>query len=206
MKLYFTPEACSMAPHIVLRELNIPFQLIQVDHATKTTSAGEDYWSINPHGYIAALMLDNGEVLTESSTILEFLADLIPAAGLAPPPDSWQRVRLREYLSFLSCELNCAMSPLFRDIPQQVRDQIFTRLFRRVDSLNQTLSQHPYLLGEAFSVADAYLYTLLRWLNWFSIDLVRWPALAAYQERIGARPCAQAALAAELNGKSPRTH
>ena len=128
MKLYFTPEACSMAPHIVLRELNIPFQLIQVDHATKTTSAGEDYWRINPHGYIAALMLDNGEVLTESSTILESLADLKPAAGLAPPPDSWQRVSLREYLSFLSCELNCAMSPLFRDIPQQVRDPIFTRL------------------------------------------------------------------------------
>ncbi|MFJ3366874.1 glutathione binding-like protein [Pseudomonas sp. NPDC086251] len=206
MKLYFTPEACSMAPHIVLRELGLPFELIQVDHATKTTSAGEDYWSINPHGYIAALRLDNGEVLTEGSTILEFLADLKPETGLAPPVESWQRVRLRERLSFLSCELNCAMSPLFRNIPQQARDEIFARLFRRIDSLNETLSQQPYLLGQAFSVADPYLYTLLRWLAWFSIDLARWPALVAYQERIGARPSVQAALAAELNGKSPRTH
>jgi glutathione S-transferase len=206
MKLYFTPEACSMAPHIVLRELNLPFELIQVNHATKTTSQGEDYWSINPHGYIAALKLDNGEVLTEGSTILEFLADLKPEAGLAPPAGSWQRVRLREHLSFLSCELNCAMSPLFRDIPEHVRDQILTRLFRRVDWLNEALSQQAYLMGTTFTVADAYLYTLLRWLPWFSIDLERWPALARYQETIAARPSAQAALAAELNGASPRTH
>ncbi|WP_315810359.1 glutathione binding-like protein [Pseudomonas sp. C9-3] len=199
MKLYYSPEACSLAPHIVLRELDIPFQLVRVDHPTKTTSEGDNYLDISPCGYVAALRLDDGRVLTEGSAILEYLADLKPNAGLAPAADSWERVRLRERLSFLSCELNSTMNPLFKDaIPDEVKALFRERLFKRLDLLDRELNDQTYQLENRYSVADAYLFTLLSWLRWFSIGFERWPALALFQERVGQRPAVKAALIAEL--------
>lgn len=199
MKLYYSPEACSLAPHIVLRELDIPFQLVRVDHPTKTTSEGDNYLDISPCGYVAALRLDDGRVLTEGSAILEYLADLKPNAGLAPAADSWERVRLRERLSFLSCELNSTMNPLFKDaIPDEVKALFRERLFKRLDLLDRELNDQTYQLDNRYSVADAYLFTLLSWLRWFSIGFERWPALALFQERVGQRPAVKAALRAEL--------
>jgi glutathione S-transferase len=199
MKLYYTPDACSLAPHIVLRELGLPFTLAKVDQPTKTTSEGEDYMAVNPHGYVAALKLNNGEVLTESSVILEFLADLKPEAGLAPHQGSWERVRMRERLSFLSCELNCAMSPLFnKAIPEEAKAVSRARLFRRLASLDAILSVQDYLATTGYSVADAYLFNLLRWPHRFSIDLAQWPSLPRFQTRIAERPAVSAALEAEL--------
>ncbi|HVI54533.1 MAG TPA: glutathione transferase GstA [Luteibacter sp.] len=198
MKLYYTPDACSLAPHIVLRELGLPFALAKVDQPTKTTSDGEDYMAVNPHGYVAALKLDNGEVLTETSVILEFLADLKPDAGLAPPQGSWERVRMRERLSFLSCELNCAMSPLFnKAVPEEAKAVARARLFRRLGSLEAILSVQDYLATAGYSVADEYLFNLLRWPHRFAIDLSEWPALPRFQARIAERPAVRAALEAE---------
>jgi glutathione S-transferase len=199
MKLYYTPDACSLAPHIVLRELGLPFTLVKVDQPTKTTSEGDNYMAINPHGYVAALKLDNGEVLTESSVILEYLADLRPAARLAPEQGSWERVRMRERLSFLSCELNCAMSPLFnKAIPEEAKAVSRARLFRRFDALQATLARQDYLAESGYSVADAYLFNLLRWPHRFAIDLAAWPALTLFQARIAERPAVRSALEAEL--------
>jgi glutathione S-transferase len=198
MKLYYTPDACSLAPHIVLRELGIPFTLAKVDQPTKTTSEGEDYMAVNPHGYVAALKLDNGEVLTESSVILEYLADLKPEVGLAPPQGSWERVRMRERLSFLSCELNCAMSPLFnKAVPEEAKAVARARLVRRLASLDAILELQDYLATTGYSVADAYLFNLLRWPHRFAIDLTQWPALPRFQARIAKRPAVSAALETE---------
>ena len=178
MRLYYSPEACSLAPHIVLRELGITFDLIKVDHPTKTTSDGENFLTVNPCGYIAALKLDDGRTLVEGSAILEYLADLKPEAGLAPPVGSWERVKMRETLSFLSCELNSTMNPLFKDaIPESVKALFKQRLLTRLDRLDVRLMDQPYLLGGSYGVADAYLYTLLRWLRWFEISLEKWPRL-----------------------------
>lgn len=199
MKLYFSPNACSLAPHIVLRELGLAFDLIRVDNSNKTTQSGEDFLAINPKGYVAALQLDNGEVLTEGPAILQYLADLHPHAGLAPPNGSWQRVRLQEWLNFISSEIHGGLGLLFNGaISDTVKTLLKEKLFKRFAFLMQTLEQQDYLLGESFSVADAYLFTTLRWTRGFAIDLGQWPALERFQARINARPTVSAALAAEL--------
>ena len=198
MKLYFSPNACSLASHIVLRELDLPFQLVRVDNQKKITADGEDFLQINPKGYVAALQLDNGEVLTEGAAILQFLADQAPHAGLAPANGSWERVRLQEWLNFISSEIHGGLGPLFNSaIPEEVKTLFKTTLFKRFAILVQTLERQEYLLGERYSVADAYLFVVLRWAGLFDIDLQKWPALAAFQQRIGERPAVIAALAAE---------
>lgn len=197
MKLYFAPNACSLSPHIVLRELGLPFELVRVNNKTKQTSEGRSLLEVNPKGYVAALVLDNGEVLTEGPAILQYLADLKPEAKLAPPNGTWERVRLQEMLNFITAEIHAGCSPLFNsDIPQGVKDIIKEKLYKRLDNLAATLSCKDYLLGE-FGVADAYLYTVLSWLPHFSIDIKRWPALARFMDHIGARTTVKAALAAE---------
>ncbi|MCP2051421.1 UNVERIFIED_ORG: glutathione S-transferase [Pseudomonas fluorescens] len=198
MKLYFSPNACSLAPHIVLRELALPFDLVRVDNKAKTTADGEDFLQINPKGYVAALQLDNGQVLTEASAILQYLADLKPAARLAPANGSWERVRLQEWLNFIASEIHGGLGIFFNPaIEGEVRATFVAKLFKRFEFLVQTLERQDYLLGEQYSVADAYLFVLLRWAAVHDIDLQPWPALTAFMQRVGARPAVTAALAAE---------
>ncbi|WP_332846492.1 glutathione transferase GstA [Pseudomonas lactucae] len=198
MKLYFSPNACSLAPHIVLRELALPFDLIRVDNQAKTTANGEDFLQINPKGYVAALQLDNGQVLTEASAILQYLADLKPDAHLAPVNGSWERVRLQEWLNFIASEVHGGLAVFFNSAIQgDIKAMFTTTLFKRFAILVQTLEQQDYLMGLRFSVADAYLFVVLRWADIHAIDLRDWPALAAFQQRVNERPTVIAALAAE---------
>lgn len=198
MKLYYAPRTCSLSPHIVLLELGLPFEAVRVDNRTKLTEHGDDFLAINPKGYVAALELDNGEVLTEGTAIVQYLADLRPEAGLAPANGTLQRVRLQEWLNFISGEIHAGMSPLFNAaIPEEVKAIFRARLFKRFDYLEVALGQADYLLGNRFGVADAYLFTVLGWVDFFAIDLAPWPALAAFRARIVGRPQVQAAVRAE---------
>lgn len=199
MKLYYAPQACSLAPHIVLRELGLPFALIRVDNRSKQTANGEDFLTINPKGYVAALQLDDGQVLTEGTAILQYLADRRPEANLAPATGSFERVRLQEWLNFVSTEIHGGLGWLFNpQFPEEVKALIKEKLFKRFEVLSQTLERQDYLLAGGFGVADAYLFTVLRWASGFGIELERWPALAGFQARVGARPTVKAALVAEL--------
>lgn len=198
MKLYYAPDTCSLSPHIVLRELNLPFTLVRVNNQTKRTADGGDFLAVNPKGYVAALQRDDGDVLTEGPAIVQYLADLKPEAGLAPPNGSWQRSRLQEWLNFISTEVHGGFGPLFnRELPPAARDWWRGRLEKRLAYVADALSRQEYLVQERFGVADAYLYTVLRWAAFFDMDLQRWPAIAAYMARIEQRPGVQAALAAE---------
>jgi glutathione S-transferase len=197
MKLYFASNACSLSPHIILQELGLPFELVRVNNKTKQTSDGRNFLEVNPKGYVAALVLDNGQVLTEGPAILQYLADLKPEARLAPPNGSWERVRLQETLNFITSEIHAGCSPLFSAaIPEEVKTLLKEKLYKRLDTIDVTLSQNDYLMGD-FGVADAYLYTVLTWLPQFAIDINRWPALACFMNRIRARATVKAALAAE---------
>jgi glutathione S-transferase len=199
MKLYYAPHACSLAPHIVLRELDLPFELIRVDNTTKRTANGDDFLAINPKGYVAALQLDNEHVLTEGPAILQYLADLHPEANLAPLSGTFERVRLQEWLNFVSTEIHGGLGWLFSSqIPDEVKALIKEKLFKRFAVLCQTLEHQNYLMAGGFSVVDAYLFTVLRWAHLFAIDLNEWPALARFQTRVDQRPAVKAALAAEL--------
>lgn len=197
MKLYFSPKACSLSPHIVLRELGLPFELIRVNNKTKVTADGRDFRDINPKGYVAALVLDNGQVLTEGPAIVQYLADQVPGNSLAPANGTWERTRLQELLNFITSEIHGGSAPLFNaDIPEPVKEIFRQKLFKRLDYLNKDLGQKDYLLS-TFGLADAYLFTVLKWLPFFNIDIEGWPALASFMKRVEARPSVQAALAAE---------
>lgn len=198
LKLYFAPETCSFSPHIVLHELGLPFDLVKVNNQTKQTSDGENFLTINPKGYVAALQLPNGEVLTEGVAILQYLADLKPETSLAPINGSWERVRLQEMLNFITSEIHAGLSPLFNaEIPGEVKELFKAKLNKRFDQIENTLQRHDYLIGATFTVADAYLFTVLQWTRFFAIDLNGWPGIAAYLERIRLRPSVQAALQRE---------
>jgi glutathione S-transferase len=197
MKLYFAPLTCSLSPHIVLRELGMPFELVRVNNQSKRTADGQDFRDINPKGYVAALLLDNGEVLTEGPAILQYLADQVPERALAPALGSWARTRLQEDLNFISTEIHGGCAPLFdAQIPQATKAIFTHKLFKRLDYLNRKLVDQDYLLG-TFGIADAYLFTVLTWLPNFNIDLQDWPSLAAHSRRVAARPSVLAAIAAE---------
>lgn len=197
MKLYFSPMACSLSAHIVLRELGLPFELIRVNNKTKATADGRDFRDINPKGYVAALVLDNGQVLTEGPAIVQYLADQVPGNSLAPANGTWERTRLQELLNFITSEVHGGSAPLFNaDIPEPVKEIFRQKLFKRLDYLNKGLEQKDYLLT-TFGLADAYLFTVLKWLPFFNIDIKHWPELASFIERIEARPSVQAAMAAE---------
>lgn len=198
MKLYYAPKACSLSPHIVLRELELEFELIKVDNKTKRTADGRDFFTVTPKGYVAALELDNGEILTEGTAIVQYLADLRPEKGLAPLAGSWARVRLQEWLNFITSELHAASAPLFNaSLPEEVKAIFREKFFKRLDFVQDTLSKTVYLTGSTFSVADAYLYTVLSWGKMLSIDLNQWPAIASYLAAINARPAVQEALRVE---------
>ncbi|TXH04533.1 MAG: glutathione transferase GstA [Nevskiaceae bacterium] len=198
MKLYYAPGACSLSPHIVAQELGIPVQLEKVDLAAKKTASGADFWAINPKGYVPALQLDDGEVLTEGPAIVQYLADLKPDAGLAPANGTLPRYRVQAMLNFISTEVHKQFTPLFKpDTPTETRAAQVELLGRRFDLLVKMLNGHQFLFGDRFSVADAYLFTVFNWCHYVKLDTSRWPELQQYQARVAARPAVQAALRAE---------
>jgi glutathione S-transferase len=197
MKLYYSPGACSLSVHITLCESGLAFSTEKVDLKRKTTESGADYNAINAKGYVPALQLDNGELLTEVQAIVQYLADRAPASGIAPPPGSFERVRLQEWLSFIGSELHKTFSPLWRPAPEETRAAAIARLDHWFDWLAPQLAQRPYLMGEHFTVADAYLFTVLNWTHFLSLSLARWPALQDYLQRLAARPAVAAAMRSE---------
>lgn len=202
MKLYFSPGACSLSPHIVLRELGLPFEAIKVDLASKKTADGGDFKAVNPKGYVPTLQLDNGEILTEGPAIVQYLADLKPASGLAPANGSWERYKLQEWLNFISTEIHKQFSPLFNSAnPDSVKDAQKTKLAQRFTEISPQLEQQDYLTGSQFTVADAYLFTVLGWSKYFHIDLNQWPGIAGFVERVAARPAVAEALDVEAQAK-----
>lgn len=198
MKLYYTPGACSLAVHIALRETGQPFDPVKVDLRQHKTEIGEDYYAINPKGYVPALRLDDGQVLTEDAVLLQYVADRKPDTGLAPKTGTMERYRLMEWLNFISSELHKTLGALFNPkiTPEWKEDRI-TLFGRRCDYLVQALGDKPYLMGDQFTIADAYLFTILGWADLFKLDMSRWPALKQYAGRIAARPAVQAAMKAE---------
>ena len=198
MRLYFAPGACSLSPHIVSRELGLPLELKKVSTKDKTMEGGGDYRTINPKGYVPALELDDGAVLTEGPAIVQYLADRKPDAGLAPKAGTIERYRLQEWLNFITSEIHKQFSPLFRPTtPEEYKKIAKENLANRFEWLDKQLGGKEFLMGSGFSVADAYLYTVLRWTKPMQIDLSRWPNLVAYMERVGARPKVKDALKAE---------
>jgi glutathione S-transferase len=198
MKLYYSPGACSLAPHIVANEAGIPLELVQVDTKTKTIRSEGDFWAVNPKGYVPALELDNGEVLTEGPAIVQYLADRKPAAGLAPANGSFERVRLQEALSYLTSEIHKTYSPLFRpDVLPAVREERIAYLRRRYTLIEKQLEGKKYLFGDSFTVADAYLYVLTNWARGVKFDLTEFPNLLAFQKRVADRPAVRQALVRE---------
>lgn len=198
MKLYYSPGACSLASHIALLEAGLPFTADKVDMRTRQTSDGRDFTTVNPNGYVPSLELDNGEILNEGQAILQYVADQKPAAQLAPPPATMPRYRLLEWLSFISSELHKGFGPLLRPGgPEDVKAAARDKLGRRLTYVAGHLASRQYLVGDHFTVADAYLYTILTWTRVAGIDLSAWPVLAAYRERIQQRPAVQAARQAE---------
>ncbi len=198
MKLYYAPGACSLSPHIVARELGVALDLEKVDNAAKRTESGRDYWQINPKGYVPALELDNGELLTEGPAIVQYLADREPGGTIAPANGTFARVRLQEMLGYINSEIHKAYSPLFRkDTPAETRAERKAYLQRRYELIEKILAKRTWLLGDEFSAADAYLFTVTRWAAGVELDLSPFPLLRRFQERVAARPAVQAALAAE---------
>lgn len=200
MKLYYKPGACSLASHIVLREVDETFELEKVDTAAGKTESGGDFAAINPKGYVPALRLDGDEVLTEGAAILQYIADQHPAAELAPKAGTLERARLQEHLNYVASELHKAFSPFFSANPPsgEARQAVEANLARKMDHFEATLSDgRAYLLGDNFSVADAYLFVVASWSRPTGVDLDRWPNLAAFVGRVAARPAAQDALRAE---------
>ncbi|MEA1834918.1 glutathione transferase GstA [Methylobacterium durans] len=199
MKLFYTPGACSLSPHIVLRELDLPFELEAVDLRTKTTASGVDFTTINPKGYVPALQLDDGEVLTEGAAIVQYLADKHAPGTLAPAAGTVERARFNGHLNFISAELHKAFGPLFNPtLAPEAREAASANVGRKLDVVDKALSDgRPYLAGEGFTVADAYLFVVLSWTAHFGVDLARWPHLDAFRQRVVARTAVQAAMAAE---------
>lgn len=198
MKLFYAPGACSLAPHIVANEAGIPLELVKVDTKTKAIAREGDFWEINPKGYVPALELDDGEVLTEGPAIVQYLADLAPGAGLAPANGTFARVRLQEALSYLTSEIHKSYSPLFRpDVLPAVREERLAYLQRRYALVEKQLEGRKYLLGDSFTVADAYLFTLTRWARAVKLDLSGLPNLEAFQKRVGSRKAVLEAMRAE---------
>lgn len=198
MKLYLSPGACSLSPHIALREAGLDFEVDVVNMKTKETRSGKDFTTINPKGYVPALELDEGGVLTEGAVIVQYIADRKPESKLAPKSGTLERYRLQEWLNYIAAEVHKGFSPLFNpgatdDAKQATRDA----LAKKFVFLAASLEKKQFLTGDTFTVADAYLFTILNWANFVKIDLSAWPPLKAYVERVSARPAVKAALDAE---------
>lgn len=198
MKLYYSPAACSLSPHIVLNELGLKYEAEKVDLKSKRTASGKDFKEISPKGYVPSLEIENGQLLTEGPAIIQYLADRKPESQLAPAWGTMERYRLMEMLNFLSTEIHKTFSPLFNSqTPDTVKAAQIDKLKQRFDELSKTVEKQEYVMGAQFTVADAYLFTLLGWTKFVGMDLNQWPVLAKYSQRIAARPAVQAAMKAE---------
>jgi glutathione S-transferase len=198
MKLYYSAGACSLSPHIVAQEAGIALQLEKVDTKAKRTEHGEDYWQINPKGYVPALVLDDGELLTEGPAIVQYLADLKPESKLAPANGTTARYRLQETLGYINSELHKTYSPLFKpETPDAVRQERKEYLRKRYALLDKHLASHPWLVGDHFTGADAYLFTVTNWAKHVDLDLSEFKAVMDFQQRVAERPGVQAAMLAE---------
>lgn len=197
MKLYYSPGACSLSPHIVLREAGLPFTLEKVNLKTKVTASDADFTRINPKGYVPALQFDDGTVLTEGSAIVQWIADEVPTRHLVPAAGTMQRYQVIEWLNFISTELHKNFSPLFNPAtPDAVREMQLATLAKRIGYVEQHVTG-PYLTGEHFTVADAYLFVVLSWAKYVKLDLAPYANVHALLARIAARPAVQEALKAE---------
>lgn len=200
MKLYYTPGACSLSPHIVLREAGFAFEMERVDLYAKKTEKGVDFIKINPKGQVPTLTLDNGETLTEGPAIVQYLADRKPDSGLVPPAGSMDRYRQLEWLNYVTAELHKTFSPFFDPkTPENFRPVAKEKLGKQFDYLDRHFATHQFLSGSKFSAADAYAFTVVNWSRapQVSIDLARWPNLSAYMDRVAARPKVREAMKAE---------
>jgi glutathione S-transferase len=197
MKLYYSPGACSLSPHIVLREAGLPFSLEKVNLRTKLTASDADFARINPKGYVPALQFDDGSVLTEGAAIVQWVADEVPAKHLVPAAGTMERYQVIEWLNFISTELHKNFSPLFNPAtPEATREMQLATLAKRIGYVEQCLGD-AYLMGEHFTVADAYLFTVLGWAKHVKVDLSPYPKVNAHLARVAARPAVQEALKAE---------
>lgn len=198
MKLYYAPGACSLSPHIVLREAGIPFTPVKVSTKTHQIDGGGDFYAVNPKGYVPVLELDDGTRLTEGPAVVQYIADQAPATKLAPANGTMERYKLQEWLNFITSELHKQYSPLFDSTtPDEVKTKQRDKLAKRYDWIAQQLGDKDYLTGSTFTVADAYLFTVTNWTKSTGIDMARWPALQSYMRRVAARPHVQEALKAE---------
>ena len=197
-KLYYSPGACSLSPHIVLHESKLPFQAIMASTKTHKLADGTDYYTINPKGYVPLLELDNGERLSEGPVIVQYIADQVPNSGLAPAAGTMARYRLMEWLNFITTELHKGFSPLFHPaMPEDAKALARTRLGERLTWVNTQLEGKTYLMGDTFTVADAYLFTVAGWGRHVGVDISGLANLVAYVARVAARPAVQAAMKAE---------
>lgn len=199
MKLYYIPGACSLSPNIVLREAGLDFELERYDPASGETASGARFRDVNPKAKVPALQLDDGELLTEGAAIVQFIADRHPEAELAPRPGTLERARVNEHLTYISSELHKSFGPLFSaETGDAAKEAARAQVANRLDHIEALLSDgRRFLAGDAFSIADPYLFTVARWTGPTGIGLDNWPHIAAYVERVGERPAVQAALAAE---------
>jgi glutathione S-transferase len=198
MKLYYFAGACAMSPHIVALEAGLPLTMVKIDSKTKKTESGADYLAINSKGAVPALQLDDGQVLTEGPAIVQYLADLKPESGLAPRAGTFERYQLMEILNYITSEVHKSFSPLFNPASSaELKETALTNLGKKFDWLSGFLGKKPSLLGNTFTAADAYLFTVLNWTGIVKIDLGKWPILADYKSRIAKRPKVIEAMKAE---------
>lgn len=197
MKLYYTPGACSLAVHITLCESGLPFEKESVDLATKKTASGADFTAINAKGYIPALQLDSGELLTEGPAINQYLADLVPEKKLAPANGTLDRVRLQSWLTYIGTELHKSFTPLFHPSSDDVKAQAKENIDKRLKYVNNELVGKQYLVGEQFSIADAYLFTVVGWMGFLAMPTDAYPNVQALVGKVASRPAVQAAMKAE---------
>jgi glutathione S-transferase len=198
MKLYYAPGACSLSPHIVLREAGLAFDTVRTDTKTKVMEGGGDYREVNPLGYVPVLQLDDGTRLTEGPAIVQWIADQVPEKKLAPTNGTRERTDLQRWLNFVSTELHKGFSPLFNQAMPEAAKAIFReRLATRFAHVDRHLAANEYLMGKEFSVADAYLFVISNWAAAVGVDLAPYPNVLAFRKRIGGRPAVQAAMKAE---------
>ena len=198
MKLYYSPGTCSLSPHIALHEAGLPFQAVMASTKTHKLADGTDYYGINPKGYVPLLELDDGQRLSEGPAIVQYIADLAPASRLAPAAGTMERYRLMEWLNFISSELHKGFSPLFTPgMPEEAKTMARNKLGDRLAWVNGQLEGRPYLMGDTFTVADAYLFTVASWGKFVAVDIAPFTTLTAFMARVAARPAVQAAMKAE---------
>jgi glutathione S-transferase len=198
MKLYYSPSACSLSPHIALHEAGLDVELVRVDLGSHKLPDGRDFTQINPKGYVPALELDNGTVLTEGTAIVQYIADLKPESGLAPKAGTFARYQLQEWLGFINSEIHKGFGPLFKpSTPEDYKTIARKNLGERLAYIAAHLAKNDFLMGAQFTVADGYLFTVLNWGPWTGVEIATWPSLVAFQQRVASRPAVSAAQAAE---------